>query len=376
LLLRQNSSACAAARPADAPRDGPPVFTIDVRRAVGHVLSRCFPPPKLRRAETPRTEAGMIRNFRLEQGRVVEVTDGSASNIQLCTEPTDAERTELIGRHQIDEHNFASALDRDELPRVELDTNHLVVIFKHPKRYTAKDNFVFHIDCIGLFLYQDRLIVIAPADVAMFQGRAFQKVQNLQTLFLRILSVCVNHFYGHLQVINDIANELEPQIMRAMENRSLLQMFSIEKSLVYYVNAISANGRAIERLKANAKNAQTDGLSPEVLEMVDDLAIENAQCLEQAQVYANVFTGLMDVRASIVNNNLNVLMKRLTVINVVFMPLNVLAGIGGMSEFSMITGSNRENWYVPYLAFSAGLFIIGWITYLILQRFERRATGA
>jgi magnesium transporter len=122
-----------------------------------------------------------------------------------------------------------------------------------------------------------------------------------------------------------------------MENRSLLYMFSIEKSLVYYVNAISANGRVIERLKTNAKNNQSEGLSVEMLEYVDDLAIDNAQCLEQAQVYANVLTGLMDARASVVSNNLNVLMKRLTVINVVFMPLNVLAGIGGMSEFTMMT---------------------------------------
>ncbi|MEI8241941.1 MAG: magnesium transporter CorA family protein [bacterium] len=312
----------------------------------------------------------MIRNFKLEQGRVTEVTDGGPSNILLCSDLSDAERAMLVNLHQIDEHNLTSALDRDELPRVELDANHLAVIFKHPKRYNARDNFVFHINSIGLFLYKERLIVIAPGEVSMFEGRAFQKVQSLQMLFLKILSACVTHFYGHLQVINEIANELEPKIMRAMENRSLLQMFSIEKSLVYYINAISANGRVIERLKTNAKNAQTDGLSPEMLEFVDDVAIENAQCLEQAQVYANVFTGLMDARASIVNNNLNVLMKRLTIINVVFMPLNVLASIGGMSEFSMMTGSNIHNWYLPYIAFVVGLVIIGWITHVILQRFE------
>ena len=316
----------------------------------------------------------MIRNFRLEQGRVVEVTDSGPASILLCTELTDAERAMLVNEHQIDEHNLSSALDRDELPRVELDVNHLALIFKHPKRYNARDNFVFHINAIGLFLFKDRLVIISPSEVSMFEGRAFQKIQSLQMLFLKILSACVTHFYGHLQVINEIANELEPKIMRAMENRSLLQMFSIEKSLVYYVNAISANGRVIERLKTNAKNAQTDGLSPEMLEFVDDLAIENAQCLEQAQVYANVFAGLMDACASIVNNNLNVLMKRLTVINVVFMPLNVLAGIGGMSEFSMMTGSNPQNWYIPYLCFTLGLAVIGWITYVILQRLEHTHT--
>ena len=205
------------------------------------------------------------------------------------------------------------------------------------------------------------------------QGRAFTKVQNLAMLFLRLLSVCVSHFISHLQVINEIASELEGKILKSMENRHLLLMFTIEKSLVYYINAISANGRVVERLKANAKNAQTGGLSPEMLEYVDDLAIENAQCLEQAQVYANVFTGLMNARASIVSNNLNVLMKSLTVINVVFMPLNVLAGVGGMSEFSMMT--KNIPWPLAYSAFMLGLTAIGWITYYILVYMEKRTFG-
>jgi magnesium transporter len=133
---------------------------------------------------------------------------------------------------------------------------------------------------------------------------------------------------------------------------------------------MSANGRVIERLKANARNEQTDGLTPEMIEFVEDLAIENAQCLEQAQVYSNVFAGMMDARASIVNNNLNVLMKRLTVINVVFMPLNVISGVGGMSEFSMMT--KNVPWPIAYSAFMFGLVVIGWITYKILIILERR----
>jgi magnesium transporter len=154
-----------------------------------------------------------------------------------------------------------------------------------------------------------------------------------------------------------------------MENRNLLLMFSIEKSLVYYINAISANGRVIERLKTNAKNVQTTGLTPELVEYVDDLAIENAQCLEQSQVYANVFTGLMNARASVVSNNLNVLMKRLTVINVVFMPLNVIAGICGMSEFTMMT--HGVAWPIAYGIFVLGLTVIGLTTYWMLRLFEQ-----
>ena len=313
----------------------------------------------------------MINYFALEDGRVVATTAVAKGSILLCINPDATERAWLVNQCGLDEHNLNSALDPAELPRVERDTNHLAVIFKHPKHYTAKDNLVFHINSIGLFLFRDTLIIISPDDGALnFAGRTFTKVQNLQMLFLRIISSCITHFFGHLQVINDISAELELKLVRSMENRHLLQMFSIEKSLVYYVNAMSANGRVIERLKANARNEQTDGLTPEMIEFVEDLAIENAQCLEQAQVYSNVFAGMMDARASIVNNNLNVLMKRLTVINVVFMPLNVISGVGGMSEFSMMT--KNVPWPIAYSAFMFGLVVIGWITYKILIILERR----
>jgi magnesium transporter len=309
----------------------------------------------------------MIKTYKLEGGQVVETPD-PAGPIFFVTEPTPEEKTRLIQEFLIDEHNLASTADPNELPRLEAEQNHLAVIFKQPRRYRAPDNFLFRIDSIGLFLFKDRLVVVAPLDMPLFAGRA--KIQSLQTLFLRILSACIGHFISHLQVINDITNELESKLVTAMENKSLLLMFNVEKSLVYYVNAISANGRVIERLKANAKSTQVEGLSPDMLEYVDDLAIENAQCLEQAQVYASVLTGLMDARASIVSNNLNVLMKRLTVISVVFMPLNVLAGIFGMSEFSMMVAGIP--WPVAYIAFTVVLGLIGFATYRLLQRVEQR----
>jgi magnesium transporter len=216
------------------------------------------------------------------------------------------------------------------------------------------------------------LIVIAPDELAVFEGRAFLRIHNIQMLFLRILSTCIQHFFAHLEAINDIASELETKLSKSMENSHLLQMFAIEKSLVYYVNAISANGRVIERLKLNSRNQQPVGLTQDASELVDDLAIENAQCLEQAQIYANIFAGLMDARASIVNNNLNVLMKHLTVINVVFLPINVLASVGGMSEYSIMTQKIPP--FLAYSLFMVSMLLLGLATYAVLKVFERRAT--
>ena len=98
-----------------------------------------------------------------------------------------------------------------------------------------------------------------------------------------------------------------------MENRYLLNLFTLEKSLVYYLNAINSNGMVIEKIRHNAAKI---GFSQESLELLDDIIIENDQCLKQAEIYSNILTGLMDARGSIVSNNLNVLMKTLNIITV------------------------------------------------------------
>ena len=316
----------------------------------------------------------MLKCYRLENGRLASVSD-STGPVCLFIDPTAAEKAQLLQEFQIDEHSLNSALDPDELPRMELESDHLTVIFKYPRRLNLRDKFNLGVQSIGMFLFKDRLVLVTRSDdQPPLEGRMFSKVDSLQVLLLRVISKCIEHFFAHLRAINEMANELEPKIMSAMENRYLLLMFAIEKSLVYYVNAIAANGRVIERLRTNAKNAGTIGLSPEVLEFADDLAIESDQCHEQAQIHANVLAGLMDARASIVSNNLNVLMKRLTVISVVFMPLNVLAGIGGMSEFSMMT--QGVPWPLAYSVFMFGLGVIGAATYAAIRYFEKSSVKA
>ncbi|MCE5326490.1 MAG: magnesium transporter CorA family protein [Planctomycetaceae bacterium] len=314
----------------------------------------------------------MLTCFQIESGKLGPAVD-NAGPIWLFIGPTDEEKARLIGpEFNLDAHSLNSTLDPDELPRVELESDHLVVIFKYPKRFLLHDKYDLGVQSLGLFLYSNRLVIVSlEDDQPAFEGRPFTRIDSLQTLFLRIISKCIQHFYSHLKAINELANELEPKIMSSMENRNLLLMFTIEKGLVYYVNAMAANGRTIDRLRTNAKNAGTGGLSPEQLEYVDDLSIENAQCHEQAQIYANVLAGLMDARASIVNNNLNVLIKRLTILSLVFLPLNVVAGIGGMSEYTRFTEPYMP-WWIAYPIFSVGLGAIGWLTYQVLKLFEKR----
>jgi magnesium transporter len=89
-------------------------------------------------------------------------------------------------------------------------------------------------------------------------------------------------------------------------------MFNLEKTLVYYLNAINSNGKVVSRLKLNAAKI---GFSQEAAEFIEDVTIENAQCYEQANTYSEVLSSMMDARASIISNNLNIRIKTLTILS-------------------------------------------------------------
>lgn len=171
-------------------------------------------------------------------------------------------------------------------------------------------------------------MIVSTEDSQILEGRVYQNVRSLADLVLKITYTCILHFEQHLQVIRQISDELEEQINRAMDNKHLLFMFNLEKSLVYYLSAISSNSRVIERLKANALKFN---FSVDERELLDDAAIENAQCYEQGNVYSEVLSSMMDARVSVVSNNLNILIKRLTIYMICIMVATLTVSVFSMN---------------------------------------------
>lgn len=307
----------------------------------------------------------MHKNYILQGGKVVETLEEHTA-IVVYTKPDDAERRLLIDMLKVDEHTLGSSLDPEELGRIEFEPEHVAIIFKRPKRYTAADNFLFKVTTSGFFLFQDKLIVVGDEQSTIFEGRHFANLNSVSDVFLRMLYQNILHFTEHLRVMNTICDELEHKINKAMENRHLLHMFTIEKGLVYYLNAISSNGRVLEKLKVNGAKIK---FTPENLEYLDDLLIENAQCSEQANTHAQVLASLMDARASLVSNNLNVMMKNLNAIVIAVAIPSFFAGMGGMSEFSLITGP--DNWMLSYPLFLGTMGCIGAATFIVIKKIEK-----
>jgi magnesium transporter len=152
-----------------------------------------------------------------------------------------------------------------------------------------------------------------------------------------------------------LASEIEKEINISMENKHLLNMFTLEKSLVYYLNAINSNGALIEKLKNNSARL---GFGPDHLEFLDDIIIENTQCRGQAEIYSQVLSSLMDARASIVGNNLNIRIKALTLITLAIMLPTFVVSLFSMNVRIPLSTLHNAFWVISLLAALSALMMV------------------
>ncbi len=307
----------------------------------------------------------MIKRYKIE-GHQIKPVEAETPQIWVVVSPNDDEKKWLVENFNLDEHNFASAFDPEEPARMEFEPDHLALIFKRPKNYSSKDHFMFKVTSMGLFLFKDKLILALSEDINMFSGKYFKQVTGIREVFLKLIYNSIFHFMEHLKVINMIADEIESKITHSMENRHLLNLFTLEKSLVYYLNAINANSYVIDRLKHNTEKME---LTQKSVEFLDDIIIENNQCYRQAEIYSNIFSSLVGARASIVANNLNILMKNLNAIVIAVAVPSFFAGVGGMSELKSILGVQHTG--LAYAIFMAAMLLVGSSTFILIKRLEK-----
>ncbi len=278
----------------------------------------------------------MIKYYSTENNKI-QVADMASSNLFMVVDPTPEEKKFLTTQEELDEHNLNSALDPDEVSRLEYETNHLVLILKKPRSYSSNDLFQCHVNSVGIFLFENKVIVVSDGNFPLTSDKKFARITSLKSMVLKILGYSIYHFMEHLRIMSQIADELEQKINASVGNQYLINMFSLSKGLVYYLNAINSNGIILQKLS----NSPKFPLSEEEKELLEDLIIDNSQCSRIAEIYSNILASMMDARASIISNNLNILMKTLTLLTIAIMVPTLV-----VSAFSMNVKIPLQNY--PY----------------------------
>lgn len=299
----------------------------------------------------------MISSYQIQNGQLSQSNSNEAA-IFVYSQPNNNEKEELLREFPLDPLDLEAIYDPDEIPRIEPINNGLLIICNWPDNVHNDDTIQFEVSTIGLLIWEGKAVAILPRDQLPVKCREFKRIASIEDFILRVLLYTVHQFQGHLKSIKTKSMELESKVVYSMENKYLLQMFALGESLVYYHNAVEANSSILAKLRGACKKLN---LGEEQIDLLDDIIIENQQAAKQASIYSTVLSGLMDARGTIVNNNMNVLLKNLTVINIVFLPLTLIASVGGMSEFSMMT--QGIDWRISYTAFMLAMVVLGWLTW-------------
>lgn len=313
---------------------------------------------------TPSATVGRF-DFAIVDGRLRE-SDPEHASVTVYVDPSGPSQRQLLESLAIDEHTLASVLDPDEIARLEHDEDdHLTfIVWKRPGREAGVHPELLGLTSIGMFLRPNALTIVTSGESILL--RAGDRAVSLQDVLLRIMLATVNEFLVELKAVKRTSREIQAELTRSIENHELLRMFNLSEGLVHHINAIDANGGVLRRLRALGPRL---GFEERDMDFLEDIIIDNTQCSRQAQVFSTVLAGMLDARANLVNNNMNILLKNLTIVNVIFLPLGVIASMGGMSEFSVMLDDHGIPWSVGYTVFTVALLALAFALWLAVSAY-------
>ncbi|RMF01502.1 MAG: magnesium transporter CorA family protein, partial [Bacteroidetes bacterium] len=185
---------------------------------------------------------------------------------------------------------------------------------------------------------------------------------NMSGFVLQILEQNVYRFLTCLKKLNLKRNLIEQELYYSSRNKELMQLLSIEKSLVYFMNSLNAN--ELLKLKMKRTNFLNIRNDEDQADLFEDIIIDNSQALEMANVYTNILNGTMDAYGSIISNNLNLTIRRLTLITIILMVPTLVASFYGMN----VPLPAEDNPYAIYVIIGVSIVL----SLLVAWYFQRK----
>ncbi len=303
----------------------------------------------------------MIKIFK-SFGGYVEIPNVESGCWINVTSPTSDEIQRLSGEFQLPADAINDILDADERPRIEFEDIWTLVIMRIPIE-VSNTGVPFHTIPLGVFITANFTLTLCIQDnevLPMGQPSPFREqymqISDSINFILRLFLRSGNTYLKYLKQINQMTALIEQDLEKSIKNSELNRLLKMEKCLVFFITSIKANEIVLAKLRNSKK------ITSEINEdLLEDALIENKQALEMAQIYSDIQSGMMDAFASVISNNLNVVMKQLTLISIILMIPTLIASIFGMNVPNMLENSNFA--MPAILIGSLGLSVFGVILF-------------
>ncbi|NCC65008.1 MAG: magnesium transporter CorA family protein [Spirochaetia bacterium] len=270
--------------------------------------------------------------------------------------------TQLEEQYQISSELLADIMDQDEQARIEKEDDYVALIVRLPAMADDCKGINQYAVPLGIVLIRDTVITICQSDSIVLEDFAKNRyrqypVQTMEGFVLSILGRAVMVYIRLLKYINRQKSQVEEQLHKSIMNYELIQLLQIQKSLTYFSTSLATNEALLERL---LRTPYFRLASEEERDFLDDVITDNKQAIEMANIYSSILTGTMDAFASVIGNNMNVIMKRLTIISISLMFPTFVTGFYGMNV-ELPFQLNHFAW-IGILAFCGTSALIGGMT--------------
>lgn len=256
---------------------------------------------------------------------------------------------------------LTAALDEEESARMEIENEYILVLIDVPRK---RDNDRYETLPLGIILLPDAIVTVCleEADVLTcfnrMTARLFDTGKRTRFLF-NMLYRSATFFLRYLRQINIRTDEIERHLRQSMKNEELFQLLEMEKSLTYFTASLRTNHMVVDkllRLRNNAKVEHLIKIYEEDEDLLEDAQVEYRQAIEMVQMYSQILSGMMDAFASIISNNLNMVMKFLTSMTIILAVPTLIASFWGMNTRVPFEGHLPGFWVVSGISLLAAGF--------------------
>lgn len=274
----------------------------------------------------------MIRIFKTEDGAMHEKEEMQPGCWIALTNPTASEIIDIADTYQIDPDHLRAPLDEEERSRIEVEDEYTLILVDIPsiEERNGKDWFVTI--PLAIITTKDVLITVCleetPVLTSFMDGRVRDFHTFMETRFiLQILYKNATQFLQYLRIIDKKSEVIERKLHQSQKNEELIELLELEKSLVYFTTSLRSNEVVLEKLLRIEKIKKY----PEDTDLLEDVIVENKQAIEMANIYSGILSGTMDAFASVISNNLNIVMKFLATVTIVLSIPTMIASFYGMN---------------------------------------------
>jgi len=246
--------------------------------------------------------------------------------------PTDDEITDISQQFDIPIDFIKNPLDVNERSRSEIEGKVTLVILRTPYFNPEEISVQFSTMTLGIIICEGVIITVSLKFNDILEKITSGRVKKINPakksrFVLQIFYHSSLTYLDYLRRINARSSAIEDELHESLKNEELIKLLNLEKSLVYFSTSLKANELMMEKLQKSVFLH----LYPDDEDLFEDVIIENRQAIEMAKIYTDILTGTMDAFASVISNNLNVVMKVLTSVTIILMLPTLVASIYGMN---------------------------------------------